>query len=71
LTVIIAILIGAELLGVAGMFIAVPIAAALRVFILHALPRPASVSQAQPALTRGPRDDVEGPPKRPAQGAPA
>jgi predicted PurR-regulated permease PerM len=38
LTVIIAILIGAELLGIAGMFLAVPIAAALRVLILHAVP---------------------------------
>ena len=40
LTVIVAILIGAELLGVAGMFIAVPVAGVLRVLILHALPAP-------------------------------
>jgi predicted PurR-regulated permease PerM len=38
LMVIIAILIGADLLGIGGMFLAVPIAAALRVILLHALP---------------------------------
>jgi len=39
LMVIVAILIGGELLGIAGMFVAVPIAGALRVILLHALPR--------------------------------
>ncbi|MGP6158616.1 MAG: AI-2E family transporter [Vulcanimicrobiaceae bacterium] len=39
LTVIIAILIGAELAGIGGMFVAVPIAAALRVLIVHLVPR--------------------------------
>ncbi len=38
LMVIVAILIGGELLGIAGMFLAVPIAAVLRITILHALP---------------------------------
>jgi predicted PurR-regulated permease PerM len=38
LMVIVAILLGGELLGVAGMFLAVPVAAVLRVFVLHALP---------------------------------
>ncbi len=38
LMVIVAILIGGELLGIAGMFLAVPIAAVLRVIILHAVP---------------------------------
>jgi len=38
LMVIIAILIGGELLGIAGMFLAVPIAAVLRIIILHAIP---------------------------------
>jgi predicted PurR-regulated permease PerM len=45
LMVIVAILIGGELLGIAGMFLAVPIAAAIRVIVLQALPqarRPAS-----------------------------
>jgi predicted PurR-regulated permease PerM len=39
LTVIVAILIGGELLGVLGMFVAVPVAGILRVALLHALPR--------------------------------
>jgi predicted PurR-regulated permease PerM len=39
LTVIVAILIGGELHGIGGMFLAVPIAAALRVILIHALPR--------------------------------
>ena len=38
LMVIIAILIGGELAGIAGMFLAVPLAAALRVILLHAVP---------------------------------
>jgi predicted PurR-regulated permease PerM len=39
LTVIVAILIGGELQGVLGMFVAVPVAGILRVALLHALPR--------------------------------
>jgi predicted PurR-regulated permease PerM len=39
LTVIVAILIGGEMLGVLGMFVAVPVAGILRVALLHALPR--------------------------------
>jgi predicted PurR-regulated permease PerM len=39
LTVIIAILIGNELLGIVGMFLAVPVGAALRVIVLHAMPQ--------------------------------
>ena len=49
LTVIVAILIGAELLGIAGMFIAVPVAAMLRVLVRDlapAYPEPASPSLA-------------------------
>jgi predicted PurR-regulated permease PerM len=38
LTVIVAILIGADLLGIAGMFLAVPIAGVLRVILVHAVP---------------------------------
>ena len=38
LMVIVAILIGGELLGIGGMFLAVPIAAAVRVLVLHTLP---------------------------------
>ncbi len=39
LTVIVAILIGGELLGIGGMFLAVPVAAVIRVLVLHLLPR--------------------------------
>jgi predicted PurR-regulated permease PerM len=39
LMVIVAILIGGELLGIPGMFVAVPVAGALRVILLHAVPR--------------------------------
>jgi predicted PurR-regulated permease PerM len=38
LMVIVAILIGGELLGIGGMFLAVPVAAMIRVFALHAFP---------------------------------
>ncbi|GAC1306313.1 MAG: hypothetical protein NVSMB21_08930 [Vulcanimicrobiaceae bacterium] len=38
LMVIVAILIGGELLGIGGMFLAVPVAAVLRIVILHAVP---------------------------------
>jgi predicted PurR-regulated permease PerM len=38
LMVIVAILVGGDLMGIAGMFLAVPIAAALRVIVLHVVP---------------------------------
>ncbi len=51
LMVIVAILIGADLLGIVGMFLAVPIAAALRVIVAHAVPglRPSGPPVAPPA----------------------
>ena len=52
LLVIIAVLIGAELGGIGGMFIAVPIAAILRVLILHAKPNYAA-SAAEATRGRG------------------
>lgn len=58
LWVIVAILVGGELLGIAGMFIAVPIAAMLRVLLVHFVPL-ATVAEARPGLTRAPRDVVE------------
>jgi predicted PurR-regulated permease PerM len=65
LMVIVAILIGADLGGLAGMFIAVPVAAVLRVLVLHAVPLPATAGEAKPALTVGPRDR----PPTPSEGA--
>lgn len=69
LMVIVAILIGADLHGLAGMFIAVPVAAILRVLIIHALPRPATVAEAKPALMATPRDEAAGA-DRPPEGRP-
>jgi len=57
LMVIIAILIGGELLGITGMFIAVPIAAVMRVIILHAVPnarRPQTVMPVMAATVTEP-----------------
>jgi predicted PurR-regulated permease PerM len=56
LYIILAILIGSELFGLAGTFLAVPVAAMLRVLREQLLPRPAPVSEAPPALTKKPRD---------------
>jgi len=49
LMVIVAILVGGELLGIAGMFLAVPIAAAIRVIVLQALPRARRPAASEPA----------------------
>ncbi len=57
LMVIVAILIGGELLGIAGMFLAVPIAAMLRVIILHSVPnarRPQTVMPVMAATVTEP-----------------
>ncbi len=49
LTVILAILIGGELMGLVGMFIAVPAAGMLRVIAYHIMPAKATLEEAQPA----------------------
>jgi predicted PurR-regulated permease PerM len=57
LWVILAILVGGELLGIPGMFLAVPIAAMLRVLLMHFVPRfdvPATVQEAKPGTTDKP-----------------
>lgn len=58
LAVLLAILIGGELGGILGMFVAVPIAGMLRVLMLHVFPAKVSIEEAQPALTEAPRDEV-------------
>jgi predicted PurR-regulated permease PerM len=61
LWVILAILCGGELLGIPGMFLAVPIAAMLRVLLMHFVPRfdqPATVQQAMPGVTDAPLEDT-------------
>jgi predicted PurR-regulated permease PerM len=56
LYIILAILIGSELFGLAGTFLAVPVAAMLRVLREQLLPMPVPVTQAPPELTKKPRD---------------
>lgn len=57
--VVIAILIGAKLYGVPGMFIAVPVAAIIRVLLLHIIPGSVSRDEAKPVLTKDPRETIE------------
>lgn len=56
LYIILAILVGSELFGLAGTFLAVPVAAMLRVLREQLLPMPASAGEAPPDLTKKPRD---------------
>jgi predicted PurR-regulated permease PerM len=58
LYIILAILIGSELFGLIGTFLAVPVAAMLRVLREELLPAPASSLEEPPALTKAPRDDT-------------
>ena len=60
LTVLLALLIGGELMGVVGMFLAVPVAGMLRVLTFHVIPPKASIEEAQPALTEAPLDETVG-----------
>ncbi len=57
--VVIAILIGGELYGVPGMFVAVPVAGIIRVLLLHIIPGSVSRDEAKPVLTKDPTDSVE------------
>ena len=59
--VVIAILIGGELYGVIGMFIAVPVAGIIRVLLLHVIPGSVSRDEAKPVLTKDPRESAEEP----------
>jgi predicted PurR-regulated permease PerM len=55
LFIILAILVGSELFGLAGTFLAVPIAAMLRVLREQLLPQPAPTTEDPPELTKAPR----------------
>ncbi len=57
--VVIAILIGGELYGVLGMFIAVPVAGIIRVLLLHIIPGSVSRDEAKPVLTKDAHDTAE------------
>ena len=59
LWVVIAILIGGELLGIGGMFLAVPIAAMIRVLLVHFIPMKASIAESSPGVTKEPLDITE------------
>jgi len=59
LWVVIAILIGGELLGIGGMFLAVPIAAMIRVLLVHFIPMKASIAEAKPGVTEEPLEISE------------
>src|SRR5664279_421246 len=54
LYIILAILIGSELFGLAGTFLSVPVAAMLRVLREHLIPRPVPEAESPPSLTRKP-----------------
>ncbi|GAC1410997.1 MAG: AI-2E family transporter [Candidatus Velthaea sp.] len=55
LYIILAILVGSELFGLAGTFLSVPVAAMLRVLREHFLPHPVSAAEAPPDTTPQPR----------------
>jgi len=59
LYIILAILTGTELFGLAGTFLAVPVAAMLRVLREHLIPGPVPRAEAPPPLTRKPRDRTQ------------
>ncbi|MDP9018124.1 MAG: AI-2E family transporter [Candidatus Eremiobacteraeota bacterium] len=59
LAVILAILIGGDMMGIVGMFIAVPVAGMLRVLAYYVFPKKVSLEEAQPALTEAPREETE------------
>jgi predicted PurR-regulated permease PerM len=57
--IVLSVLIGGELWGVAGMFIAVPVAGIIRVLLLHVIPGSVSREEAKPVLTKDPQEVVE------------
>ena len=59
--IVIAILGGSELFGLPGTFLAVPVAAMIRVLREHLLPRPVSRDAAAPATTSAPLDQTRPP----------
>ncbi len=57
--VVLSILVGGELYGVVGMFVAVPIAGVIRVLLLRVIPGSVSRDEAKPVLTKDPHEQVE------------
>ena len=60
LTVLLSFLVMGELLGIVGLFLAVPVAGVARVMIAHFVPEKLSVAEAQPGLTERPREETPG-----------
>ncbi len=69
--IVIAILGGSELFGLPGTFLAVPVAAMIRVLREHLLPRPVPPLAAAPALTQAPLDQTQPPIVTPRTANPA
>jgi len=63
--IVLAILAGSELFGLAGTFLAVPVAAMIRVLREQLLPPPVSRTAAAPALTQAPLEQTQPPVVRP------
>jgi predicted PurR-regulated permease PerM len=59
--IVLAILAGSEMFGLAGTFLAVPVAAMIRVLREQLLPRPVPVISTSPALTHAPLDETRPP----------
>jgi predicted PurR-regulated permease PerM len=59
--IVLAILAGSEMFGLAGTFLAVPVAAMIRVLREQLLPRPVPVLASGPALTQAPLDQTQPP----------
>jgi predicted PurR-regulated permease PerM len=57
--IVLSVLIGGELYGVPGMFVAVPLAGIVRVLLLHVIPGSVSREEAKPVLTKDPQEVVE------------
>ncbi len=57
--IVLSVLIGGELYGVPGMFVAVPIAGIIRVLLLHVIPGSVSREEAKPVLTKDSQEVVE------------
>lgn len=57
--IVLSVLIGGELYGVPGMFVAVPLAGIIRVLLLHVIPGSVSREEAKPVLTKDPQEVVQ------------
>jgi len=55
LTVLLALIAGGALAGIPGLFLAVPVAGAIRVLVVDLRPPPATVTEAKPALKKRPK----------------